>query len=242
MLPLLQHIFDGANAARLRARQFHQKDVARVRIGLGPWVPPETIVPLLKELRRTFATLEVSVLHGGTATISDWLVGSEIDVGFTVHADGLTSRANVWSLFADDVVALMPVDHVLAQSAPPSVALPMAVPVPMAVPLAVDTLSDHDMVGRSGPEEAPQALAGLPGRVRHVGTTEEHLWSLLQSGLGVAVSTARRAAPPDIIRRPLHPPRAVVIHVATIPGRRLTQAAEALVRLARARDWQLAAA
>jgi DNA-binding transcriptional LysR family regulator len=224
MVPLLQHTYDAANAARLGATQFHRQDVARVRIGLGPWVPPDSIVPLLRELNSTFPTLEVSVRHGGTATLNDWLVGSEIDVAFTVDGDRLTSRANAWSLFEDDVVALLNAGHVLAQQ---------------PAPLAVEELSNQSLVGRLGPEEAPRAFAGMSARVRHLGTTEEHVWSLLRSGLGITLSTARRLAPGDIVCRPLHPRRSLAIHMATIPGRRPTPAVDAFVRLARARDWKM---
>jgi hypothetical protein len=78
----------------------------------------------------------------------------------------------------------------------------------------------------------------MSARVRHVGTTEEHVWSLLRSGLGITLSTARRLAPGDLVRRPLLPPRSLAIRIATIPGRRPTRAVDAFVRLARARDWQ----
>lgn len=224
MVPLLRHIYDAASAARLGAMQFHRQDVARVRIGLGPWVPPDSIVPLLRELNSRFPTLEASVHHGSTPMLNDWLIGSEIDVAFTVDAAGLTDRANAWPLFRDDVIALLHADHLLAQPEP----------------LGVEALAGQSLVGRLGQGVAPQGVAGMPTKVRHFGATEDQVWSLLRSGLGIALSTARRPAPPDIVRRPLQPRHSVAVHVAAIPGRRATRAADAFVRLARARDWQAA--
>lgn len=222
MVPLLRHIYDAASAARLGAIQFHRQDVARVRIGLGPWVPPDSIVPLLRDLNPRFPTLEASVLHGSTAMLNDWLISSEIDVAFTVDTAGLTDRANAWPLFHDDVIALLHADHCLAQPEP----------------LRVDQLADHNFIGRVGQDVAPQVVVGMAVKVRHVGTTEEHVWSLLRSGLGIALSTARRPTPVDIVRRLLQPHHSVAVHVAAIPGRRSTRVADAFVRLARARDWQ----
>jgi hypothetical protein len=97
----------------------------------------------------------------------------------------------------------------------------------------------HQRQGAEGRGIAEDFSSGILARVRHVGTREEHIWSLLRSGLGIALSTARRLSPTDIICRPLHPPRSLAIHIATIPGRRPTRAVDAFVRLARARDWQI---
>jgi DNA-binding transcriptional LysR family regulator len=224
MLPLMQRIFDAANAARIGAKDFHRQDVERLRVGLGPWVAPDSIVPILRELGARFPSLEVSVCSGSTESLSELLVGSEIDVALTASASNLTSRANSWALFEDDAVALLGVDHALA----------------LPLPLSCEALTGQCLVSRTGPEEAPQMLEGLPAPVRHRGASDEHVWMLLRAGLGVGLSTARRAVPPDIVQRPLHPRRSVAVHVAFIPGRRAAMAVDAFVRLARARSWELA--
>ena len=228
MVPLLQQTYEAATAARRGAAEFHQQDRTWLRIGLGPWVPPGALVPLLRELDRCFPTLEVSVRHGGTAALNDWLIGSDIDVAFTTDVDGLTQRANSWALFDDPVVVLLDAAHPLAEAAP----------------FPEDLLKQQIVVARSepGPEScAPlDPVAPYRSQVRHIGSTEEHIWMLVRAGRGVALSTARRSAPPDIVRRPLDPPRSIDVCIATLPGRRRSQAISAFLRLARSRDWTVA--
>lgn len=218
MVPLLRRTFDAATAARQGALQFHKQDVARLRIGLGAWVPPCSLEPLLRALDPRFPTLELSVRQGGTQVLSEWLIASEIDVALVADIEGLTPRANTWSLFGDDVVAVMPPGHALDGGGPVSQA----------------ALEGHALVGRLDAEPSP---AATQQPCRHVGATEAHVWTLVRSGLGVALSTARRQVPPELVRRALHPPAQIAVHLAAMPGRRLPAAADALVKLARARDW-----
>lgn len=221
MLPLMQRIFDAANAARRGAIDFHRQDVERVRVGLGPWVSPDSIAPILRELSTRFPSLEVSVHFGSTETLSEMLVSAEIDIALTICAKDITSRANIWPLFEDDVVALLSAGHELA----------------LPLPLSLTSLAEQCLIGRSGLEEAPQILEGVTTVLRHRGDSDEHVWLLLRAGLGVALSTAQRGMPADIVSRPLHPARTVAVHVALIPGRRAAMAVDAFIRLARARHW-----
>jgi len=48
MLPLLQQTFDAAEAARNGAARFRTQDVARLRLGLGAWIEPAVVTPLLQ--------------------------------------------------------------------------------------------------------------------------------------------------------------------------------------------------
>lgn len=222
MLPLMQRICDAADAARAGAVDFHRRDVERLRIGLGPWVAPDSILPILRELQARFAALEVSLRFGATASLNDLLISSDIDVALTVDAKSLTERANIWPLFEDSVVVLLADGHALALSAP----------------LSVEMLVGQCLVGRADHEEASQILSDVPAPIRHVGSSDEYVWTLMRAGLGIALSTARCAVPPDIVCRTLDPQRSVAVYVAAIPGRRASPAVDAFVRLARARHWQ----
>ena len=229
MVPLLQQTVEAATAARRGATRFHQQDRTSLRIGLGPWVPPSAIAPLLQELDPWFPKLEIAVREGGTAALNDWLIGSDIDVAFTTDVDGLTTRANAWNLFDEAVVVLLHPAHPLADAAP----------------LPLDLLRDQVLVARPASEGGSGApldlITAASMQMRHLGTTEEHIWTLVRAGRGVALSTVRRVVPPDIVRRPLDPPHSLDVHVATLPGRRPSQAVGAFLRLARSRDWSIAA-
>ncbi len=230
MMPLLQQTFEAATAARRGATQFHQQDRTALRIGLGPWVPPGAIAPLLQELNRGFPKLEITVREGMTTALNDWLIGSDIDVAFTTDVHGLTARANAWSLFQETVVVLLHPTHPLAD----------------ASPLPLDLLRSQVFVARSVPaggSGAPSDLITFASttEIRHLGDTEEQVWALVMAGWGVALSTGRRSIPSEIIQRPLDPPHLLNVHVATLPGRRPNQAVGAVLRLARSRDWSIAA-
>lgn len=217
MVPLLRRTFEAATAARAGAAAFHKQEVAQLRIGLGAWVAPGTLRPLLGALHPRFPTLELSVRRGDTAALNLWLLSGEVDVAFTADGDGLTERANSWPLFVDDVVAVVPPGH------------PLDAPGPVQPGL----LEGHVLVGRlDAPAPGPPARAS-----RHMAASPEYVWPLVESGLGVALSTARWAAPAGLLRRPLEPPERLQVRIAAMPGRPPTRAADALVRLARARDW-----
>ena len=221
MVPLLTRTFEAATAARQGAAQFHRQGSAPLRIGIGAWVPPCSTVPLIRALHPRFPTLELSVRQGGMAALNEWLIGSEIDVAFVVDAEGLTDRANSWPLFGDEMVAVLPSGHSLDDRA----SLPRA------------ALEAHPMVGRIDAEAAP-----APGfkAFRHLAATEEHVWPLVQSGLGVALSTARRGVPGPLVCKPFDPACRLEVRIAAMPGRPAAAAADALLKLARARDWGVA--
>lgn len=231
MHPLLQRTYDAASAARLGALQFRQADTCRLRIGLDPWIPPEVLVPVLREIAGRFATLELSVLQGGSEALNAWLLGGEIDLLIGSDRDGLSERATLWTIFQDRVVVLMPAGHRFSESAP----------------MPVELLCGQVLVGRtdvSGPRAEAALLARLePAPVlRHCGATSEAVWTVLRAGLGLALGPARQSLPAEIVRRPLDPPRVVDIHVAVMAGRPLSRVADAFIRLARAREWESVAA
>lgn len=233
MLPLLQQTFDAAETARLGAVRFRQQDVARLRVGLGAWVEPSVVTPLIRQVDQRFPNLEVTVKQGEVAALNEWLLGSEIDVLLTADAERLTERANRWPVFADPVVALLPEHHALAAGGG----------------MDVGELRKHVLIGRlAAPEAERRTDADLEARfavapaIRHRGSTDEHVHNLVRAGIGLALSTGRRALPAGVVRRALEPAHALEVFVAAIAGRPISRAADAFLRLARARDWTAEAA
>jgi len=226
MLPLLQQTYDAAEAARTGAMRFRAQDVARLRLGLGAWVEPVVVTPLIREVMDRMPGLELTIRFGEIKALNEWLLASEIDVTLTAEADRLTERANRWPVFSDPVVALLPAGHTLATSGCMTVA----------------QLGDHPLVGRlngadsGGADTGPEALyRALP--VRHRGSTDEQVHAIVQAGLGLALSTARRRLPAGVVSRAIEPEQRLDIVVATIAGRPASRAADAFLRLARARAW-----
>jgi DNA-binding transcriptional LysR family regulator len=233
MLPLLQQTLDAAEIARLGALRFREQEPALLRIGFGAWVEPSVVAPLIRQISERFPSLEVTVRHGGHAALNGWLLGSEIDVLLTADVERLTERANRWEVFADSLVALLPADHVLAAGES----------------LNIDQLRELVLIGQYGSDTDQSWMdadlrtrLALTTPLRHRGSTDEHVHNLVRAGIGVALSTGRRVLPPGIVRRVVRPVHTLSVFVAAIAGRPVTRAADAFLRLARARDWGAEAA
>jgi hypothetical protein len=211
--------------------RFHAQDVARLRLGLGVGVEPVVVAPLIREVMDRMPDLELTLRYGEIKALNEWLLASETDVILTAEADRLTERANRWPVFSDPVVILLPAGHALA--APGGV--------------TVGQLGAHPLVGRLEGAEAGAADPGgadtglealyraLP--VRHRGATDEQVHAIVQVGLGLALSTARRRLPAGVVSRVIEPEQRLDIVVAAMAGRPASRAADAFLRLARARAW-----
>jgi LysR family hydrogen peroxide-inducible transcriptional activator len=73
--------------------------------------------------------------------------------------------------------------------------------------------------------------------VRHRGATDEQVHAIVQAGLGLALSTAWRRLPAGVVSRAIEPEQRLDIVVAAMAGRPASRAADAFLRLARARAW-----
>jgi hypothetical protein len=113
--------------------------------------------------------------------------------------------------------------------------------------VTVGQLGAHPLVRRL---EAAEAGAADPGGadtglealyralpVRHRGGTDEQVHAIVQAGLGLALSTARRRLPAGVVSRAIEPEQRLDIVVAAMAGRPASRAADAFLRLARARAW-----
>lgn len=227
MLPLLQQTFDAAEAARSGAARFRAQDTARLRLGLGTWIDPGEVTPVIREIMGHIPGLELTLRQGDATALNRWLLASEIDVTLTAEADRLTERANRWPTFSDAVVAVIPHGHPLAE--PGS--------------LALDQLHAQPLVGPPDGGDAPgDGACGievlyrtLP--VRHRGDTPAQVYAAVQAGFGLALSTGRHPLPLGMVSRPLEPAQQINVVVAAIAGRPSSRATDAFLKLARARSW-----
>ncbi len=226
VLPTLQQAADAAEGARRLASEYRRQDRMPLRLAVGPGVETASLSPLLRELGRRMPQLEVSVRLGGTADMNAWLLSSEVDAGLTADAEGLTDRANRWPLFEDAVVVLVAPGHALAGDGP----------------IGNDDAAPHLVVAH-GDTDCPleRIRARLAGPVTcHASANEAQASDIVAAGLGLGLSTARQPGRPGILRRPISPPEALSVCLAAIPGRPASQAAQAFLKLARARAWAVA--
>jgi DNA-binding transcriptional LysR family regulator len=229
VMPMLQRTIDAAENASRVASEFRKRDIMPLRLGIGSGVATASLAPVLHELNRRVPLLTVTVRQGGTSQINDWLLESEVDVGVTADAAGLTERATRWPLFDDPVLVLVSSDHPLAVDGPIDSA----------------TIAGHPVIGRLGGDTqldrigARLAAAGDARAIRHLGTTEEQITDMVAAGLGICVSTERQPCRAGIVRRPISPAEWLTVCLAAIPGRPHSPAAHIFIKLARARCWTI---
>jgi DNA-binding transcriptional LysR family regulator len=226
---MLQQTVDAAERATRLASEFRRPDVMPLRLGIGPEVATASLAPVLGELNRRIPRLTLTVRQGSTNQINDWLLASEIDLGVTADAGGLTQRATSWPLFDDAVVVLVSSAHQLAGVGPIDAAL----------------IANQLIVGRIG-GDTPLDLVGArltgggsPHTIRHLGSTDEHVCDMVAAGLGIGLSTERRPCRIGILRRPISPPQWLTVCLAAIPGRPHSPAAHIFIKLARTSNWGL---
>lgn len=231
MLPLLEQTSRAAEAAKAQAASFRQPKRQLLRIGLGPQVPACLFGPLLRAVNARFGTLELTITHGAPEALNDALLHQELDVAVLDGADALADRVNRWPLFQDDLHVLMPEGHALAS----------------AEAVQAADLQGHSLVLRDAAVSRAlgrlRAGLGLDLPPRHLGGDDDAVHQLVLAGLGLGLAIGRRLPPPGLALRPLAPVLARhEVVVAVVAGRPLARAADAFVRLARARDWEMPAA
>jgi len=136
-------------------------------------------------------------------------------------------RLNRWALFTDAMVMLMPPGHALAAvDAVPLAALDGRTVICSAPDCGMAVLLD----------QAQQHHGARPA-VRHRADNTGRVADLVRAGLGVALSTELAALPEGLHKRPVAGQAAHQIMLVVVAGRPSMRAADAFIKLARAREW-----
>ncbi len=233
MLPLLERTVAAADAVRAEADNLRHRDSAPSRLGLCSLVTATLLVPVLKELARRFASLELTLVQGTTPQLAEMLLQGELDAALLPEAEIEAERLNRWPLFEDHLVVLLPPGHRFeALEAVPPAALDgetmlVATEDGCALRRALDRLCE---------------AANVTPELRHRASSREGIASMVGANLGIALATRCEPLAGGVIRRPMGDAAAQYrIMLAVVAGRPHGQAVDAFIKLARARDWTLAA-
>ena len=228
MLPLLEQTHAAAERAREHAASLQAQAAPPLRVGIMPEVPTQPFLPVFQELFRRLPGFELILEEAGSAGLCEALLQGTLDAAVVTGDAELPDRLNRWPLFADASVLLMPPGHALDSGdgvAVPLTALHGAAVVLRAPDCAMARLLEHR---GDGARPGQRCQAGTPARVA----------DLVRAGLGVAFSTRRAGVPGGLRTRPVagQPPHEVLL--VAVAGRPFTRAADAFIKLARARDWE----
>jgi DNA-binding transcriptional LysR family regulator len=82
------------------------------------------------------------------------------------------------------------------------------------------------------------AATGVKPRMRHTGSSDDHIEEMVRAGLGIAISASHRPIAADLAVRPFADPTATRrIMLAAVAGRQHGPALALFLKLMRARDW-----
>jgi LysR family hydrogen peroxide-inducible transcriptional activator len=222
MLPLLEQIQAAAKRANEHATALKNRASSPLRIGFAPDSPTPPFLPLFAELAARLPAFELSVAE--TGDLVDGLLNGSLDVGVVTDAVALSDRVNRWALFKDLAVLLVPEGHHWVGVDPVSAEMARDMSVVCGVGDRISTVYDRS--------ESP-----LPPPL-HRANTASRAADLVRAGLGVTWSTEMAGATLGLERRRVAwlDPHEVMLVVAA--GRPVPKAADAFIKLARARAWE----
>ncbi|KJK20294.1 LysR family transcriptional regulator [Pseudomonas sp. 2(2015)] len=193
-----------------------------LRIGsFGPTASVRLLPAILAAYRQAYPGIEVHVDEGPDRQVLHWLQERRIDVGFVVLPE---EQFDSYPLLEDQMVALLPADHALAQL--PSVTLRQ---------LCLDPF----VLTEAGSAEIVSRLflaARLQPRVRY--RTSQLLSTLEMVARGDGLSIVAQSSLPlrptqGYVQRPLDPPVKRRVGLAVVDERIISPATRAFIELAR---------
>jgi DNA-binding transcriptional LysR family regulator len=182
---------------------------------------------MLVSLQQSLHGLELTLGSGTRVAITDKALDGAFDLIVSSHAGEPSDRLRSWTLFREKVQVVVPASHRFAGGK--SITLTDLDGEPMIE--RVDCCLHPTFV-------AACRAADVKPDVRHRASGEDQLQRMVLSGFGIGISPPTIALTEGLVGIPLEGDgfeREVIL--ATVPGRRFSIAADAFVKVARARDW-----
>jgi len=230
MLPHLEQTYNAAQAAKSLATSIRKGDVAPLKLAVSGTVPTDLFVDTLSALQKSIKGLQLTLGTGSRRAVVERTLEGDFDLAVADEAEELPERMRHWPLFRDSCHIVVPTGHRFAQLD--------------AVPIA--ELAKETIVERIDCSSAPvfRAIcesAGVEAKFGHRATSEEQLQQLVLAGFGCAIVPCTIPLVQGLIGVPFDGgPLERSVMLATVAGRRFSVAADAFVRVARAKDWKLA--
>ncbi|HVU20088.1 MAG TPA: LysR family transcriptional regulator [Rhizomicrobium sp.] len=227
MLPHLEQTYAASQAAKALATSVRKGEVAPLRLAVDNSVSMQPIVDILLSLRRSIMGIELTLGTGTRLGVIDDALEGDFDLVVASHAGETPDRMRSWPLFREPCQVIVPKDHRFAS----------------AKSVTLKDLDGEPMVERidccmhAGFSELC-AGAGVKPEIKHRAASEEQLQRMVLAGFGCGISPPTIALADGLVGIPFVGgglEREVVL--ATVAGRRFSVAADAFVKIARARDW-----
>lgn len=229
LLPLLEQAQAATRAAKEQAAAFRRRASSPLRLGIDSSLSPTLLTPLLAELSRAVAELELSLRQEVSGLLREGLLAGEVDAAILVDDGRMPDRLHRWPLFEEGLVLLAAPGHRLAAQER----------VPVGA-LAGETLLMRDVAGcplRTA-LEAMCAAAAVTPRIRPSASSHEQIAEMVKASLGLTLAGVRYPVSPPLVARPLAEPAADRrIELATAAGRAHGPTLGLFLKLVRAVSW-----
>ena len=227
MLPHLEQTYGAAQAAKSLATSVKKGEVSPLKLAIDTTV---SVTPVIEILSNLCASIKGLVLTLGSGTrremIEDALDGN-FDLVIASQVGEAPDRMRTWVLFREQCVVVVRKDHRFAKMRS----------------VQISELDNEPMVARADCcldpvfEEACKT-AGIKPNVRHCAAGEDQIQHMVHAGFGCSVFSPTTELIDGLVGIPIVGggiERQVVL--GTVAGRRFSPAADAFVKIARARDW-----
>jgi DNA-binding transcriptional LysR family regulator len=227
MLPHLQVIAEEAETARTIAQNFRLLEKAPIRLGVMSTIWHLRLARFLARFDKAHKGMELAVIEGSVAELTDQLRDGEIDIAIMTRTDPLAEAFRTQTLYAERYVVVFPPDHRLGRL--------------NAVTLR--ELSGEPYVDRLACELREMVMAvcaesevTLYARFRS--EREDWVQAMVLADIGFAFMPKYSVTLPGLMQRPLIEPTVErQVCTVTVPGRRHAPAVDAFLRATRRFAW-----
>lgn len=227
LLPHLQQIAQETEAAKTLAENFRLLNQVPIRLGVMPTVGHRKLARFLSHFQKDFEGVELEISEAGVGELRSRLDDDKLDLAVLNPIEDVRERLSVIDLYTERYVVILPPDHRLAASNG----------------IRLSELSGEPYVDRLSCELREMVMAVCRDRsvnlyAKFRSEREDWVQSMVQGRIGFAFMPEYSVTASELTQRPLIDPEiARTISLVSVPGRRYTPAASAMVRAARNFDW-----
>jgi DNA-binding transcriptional LysR family regulator len=229
MRPYLEQILRESEKAKGAARDYLTMGKAPLRIGVMCTIGPLRFTPFLSRFRLEHSGIELGMIDGVPAYLSDKLENGEIEAAVMAQPAPFRERFEAVPLYREPFVVATPPGHrLLTQKM-----------------VALRDIDGEDYVDRIHCEYGSYIgelmdREGVRCKVVYESDREEWVQMMVMSGAGIACLPQHSPLLPGLGTRPMHQPNIVrEVSLVTMAGRRQSPAAMAFVASAKSYDWAL---
>ena len=228
VLPMLERALASTESVRSLAREFQQKEMAPLAIGLAPSISASLVIEPIAEIRKFVPGLHVELREEPQDRLVELLLEGEVNVALVGDIDAMPERIDGWALFEERYVAVLAPSHQLAD----------------LQEIGIEALREAAILDRSNCDVAPKIqhllFPDAPPNHNHRSCRDMHLQHLAAAGFGIVIAPEHMPRLPSLKALPIEgDPVWREVRLLAVQGRRYSPALDAFVKVARLRDWSL---